>query len=199
MRLLAILLWLMATTLTCAQSLILTDHQTPEGRTVVTQPMLFASYKNKTTHQLSLVYNEQYLAGDTIRLYRLGFIVTVGRRSHMDEGQRILIKFDNDSIIERTLAYPLHPSDFEIQETYGVISYTAAPFYTLYPDDISYIINNEITRIRIEAYWANPGHFTWSKAPTSKIWRPTSVIKELYEAICAQLRHSRADSFYDDF
>lgn len=199
MRQLMTLVGLMATTWTFAQSPIFTDRQTPEGRTIVTNPVLFASYKNKTTHHLSLAYNEQYVAGDTIRLYRLGLHITVGDRSHMDEGQRILIKFDNDSVMERFLAYPLHPPDFEMKKTYSVISYEATPFYTLYPEDIAYIINNEIIRIRIEAYWAAPGHFTWSKAPTSKVWCPTSAIKELYEAIRERLKISRTDSLYDDF
>ncbi len=178
---------------------IFSDQQNEHERYIDTFPVTFADYKKGFSYDLSVTYKEIYQEADTIKQWRVGFWLTLGHPSKMDEGQRILLKFEDGSIMERYLSYPLTEANFSINRVYNVITYKFTPFYDFSEEDIDYISEHRIVKIRLEAEWNARGYFEYEVAPHSKVWRPSEVIKTLSSAIRARLQSRPHNTIYDDF
>ena len=182
-----------------AQPGIFSDIQNEEGRTILTSSETFASYKKGLKWNMSMSYCEVYEDGDTTSLYAVGFDLSVHTPIEMEADSRMLIKFENDSIIETSLLHKLSPSDFHYKNTYGVISYTFTPSYILTDAQMNYISSHKIVKIRLEAPWNTQGYFDYYEAPNSKVWAPSETIAALRKVIQKRLREKPNNTIYDNF
>ena len=182
-----------------AQPKIFSDVQNEDGRSIGTNLVTFASYKKGFKWDMCMSYYEKYEDGDTTSVYAVGFDLSTRTPIDMDEDSRMLIKFDNDTIIETTVLHKLGPTDFHFKSTYGVVSYTFMPFYILTDAQMDYISAHKIVKIRLEAPWSNQGYFDYYEAPHSKIWTPSETIAAFRKVIQKRLREKPNNTIYDNF
>lgn len=178
---------------------IFSDSQNEEGRTILTKSVTFADYKRGFSYDLQLYYQERYIDGDTLRTFLVGFPLIRNQVCTMTKGQRLLLKFDDDSIKELYLFEDLTEQNNHYSITYHVGHYNITPFYELTPDDLDYIQSHRIIKIRMEADWSTVGFFDYYLAEHSKVWTPSETITTLHSAILTRIQSKPHNTIYDDF
>lgn len=196
---LAVAAMMIAASSTNAQIRVIYDHHDEASRVVGTGKVTFASYKKGFSWDMSLAYIEQYSPFDTLSFYVVGFWLTTKSPTNVPADSRMLIRFENDSVVETSIFNPLTPSSFTYQVNYGVSTYSFCPEYILDNELIDYIANHKIVKIRLEAPWSMTGLFDYYIDPRSKIWTPSETITSLRRAIDTYLKGKPSNTLYDDF
>lgn len=182
-----------------AQVRIFSDVQDENGRNIITEEAVFAKYKRGVSCNTLLVYTEQYINGDTLHFWNIGFPLSLPSPCSVPKGTRILIKFDNGNIMERHLSYDVGPHNFHYHLVYTTVTYQFTPLYGLDDADIDYMSSHKIVKIRLEAPWNRYGHYDIELAPNSSIWTPSETISALSEIIRARVKAIPHDTLYDNF
>lgn len=189
----------MAASSVSAQSRVIYDHHDEASRVVSTGKVTFASYKKGFSWDMSLAYVEKYSQFDTLSYYAVGFWLTTKTPIDVPADSRMLIRFENDSVVETSMATPLTPSSFTFRTSYGVSTYSFCPEYILDTELMNYIATHKIVKIRLEAPWSMTGLFDYYIDPRSKIWTPSETITALRQVIDTHLKGKPSNTLYDDF
>lgn len=184
---------------TIAQAGIVSDVQNESKREILSEPITYYNIKRGASFNLMLAYSEQYEQADTVKTWLLAFPLSVPSRSHMDKGQRLLLKFEDGSIREYHLHQDLTPEDFHYTYTYGLVTYHFTPYYDISEEDLLYISSHKIVKLRIEAYWNTQGYLELSEGAHLKVWSPSDAIRLSYQAIKDRLSSQPNNSIYNNF
>lgn len=189
---------LLAAQLNAQTKSITFDQQDRDSRLVSTRSVTFASYKKGFNWDMNMVYCEVYRA-DTVSFYAVGFDLNVGTPSRIPEDARMLMRFDNDSVIELKIMQAVEETDFHLKRVYTSLTYHFSPHYIIPSDVMDYISKHKIIKIRLEAPWNPQGHFDYELAENSKIWAASETIINLRDVIRNYLVTKPSNSLYDDF
>ncbi|MCD7713692.1 MAG: hypothetical protein LUI08_01985 [Prevotella sp.] len=110
-------------------------------------------------------------------IYILYFTLDEGKMQ-IDKGRKLLIKLENDSIVELESATKIGPADYTFDVDRGVTSYYVKPLYIISEEDIENICKGNAKKIRIENNIGNIDREIKKNNFSTKLEKMYAVIKE---------------------
>lgn len=174
------------------EPLIEEDEQDSSSRKILTNYVYFAKGDSKE-ECLGLSYYHYMLDnGKSIDQYAISILRTSIVRMMLDKGRKLLLKFNNDSILSlktSTAVKPYNNVYFRTFDCYRVL-------YTYYAteDELKEIMNNKVCKIRIEE---NEGFTDMTPTEYNKQFDFSGIIWECFNLI--ESKKKSPNSVYDNF
>lgn len=191
MRKLLFIIALMASLGCGAQQIILDKQEANQERCIVTSSVIFTRQKgflgSGAEFKIFMQLNRFKRNNIYIDEYSICFPQVSTRRWSLDVGRKMLLKTQEDSVIELSNTIPMTEAD----DTYEIIGdytfYTIHPLYGVSANQIKQIINGQIKKLRIET---NAGAYDLQPNDKSKFWNFSLVVKMCYDRIQKQLQYN---------
>ena len=136
------------------------------GRVLYAGIQCFAYEKGDTIYKLSILHECSKMLKDN--------------RPTIDVGRKMLLKCSDGKIIELENSSGVGSSDYTFDVSGQDTKYTIYPMYTITKEDLLYIINHEVTNVRIETNLSllNFGNTKFSKVLNKHLQDIEKVLKK---------------------
>lgn len=132
----------------CATAKIIEVDKALENgrRTISTKSYnLYMGFTSSIWYNLKCIMLKE---GDTT--FFLGLTLVEKEKIQIDKGRKLLIKFDDGSIMELSNFTRIGPGDYQYSVSSGSVSYYFMPQYTITEEQITKLSNKKVIKIRIE-------------------------------------------------
>ena len=141
-------------------------------------------------------FSVEYCQTNNSELWFLSLCLNEGKRT-IDKGRKMLLKFEDGSIIELENCEEIGIADYEYEVTSYGTNYYVYPSYTITEEQIQKIINGNVIKVRIEINTGYLDREIKGKKKKSVKGRMSEDMKEIYDNVKAASLQKK--SIYDDF
>lgn len=141
-------------------------------------------------------FSVEYGKSGNIEIWSIGLCLNEGKRV-IDKGRKLLLKFDDGSIIELKNNTEIGPGDYEYEVSKYGTNYYVYPSYNITEEQIQKIIDGNVIKVRIEDNIGYLDREIKGKKKKSVKSRMSEDMKELYENVKAASQQGK--SIYDNF
>lgn len=141
-------------------------------------------------------FSVEYGKSGNTEVWSIGLCLNEGKRV-IDKGRKLLLKFDDGSIIELENNTEIGPGDYEYEVSKYGTNYYVYPSYNITEEQIQKIIDGNVIKVRIEDNVGYLDREIKGKKKKSVKSRMSEDIKELYDNVKAASQQGK--SIYDNF
>jgi len=179
-------------TLACHAQQVIMDKQEANGdRDIATSSVIFTQDKGLLGTGVKYDISMMFSRTKHDSLYSDSYLILLPLKlltsRSLDVGRKLLLKTQNDSIIELVNTLPIKTTDNAYEIIGHTIVYTLEPYYGAGPSQIQQIINGGIKKLRIEL---NTGAFDLQPNDKNKFWNFSLAVKMCYDCIQKRLKYN---------
>ena len=173
---------------------IVTDKQNEDGtRTITTSGVSYASTGLRSTMP-TVLHLKKRIDKEQTR-YLLVFERTMSKKTFIKENSKLLLKFEDGSMMELKIVHAIKEIDNNPQVTLSVILYKACPAYELTEEQINKLITTEVVKFRMEIDTGEG--YEDQGVENTKGWYFSDTLRECFNAIAEKEKQS--NGLYDGF